>query len=550
MPLLVWQVLFFVFPLLFLVALSFWTVKNFVMSPDFDTVNWTTMYGRAVFWQAYGNTLALAATAAVLTSILAFPASYAIAFKMSDTARRWAVFLMVIPFFTSYLVRIYSWQIFLSDNGIINVILGWIGLGPYQMLNTVGATMIGYLTLAFPLVVLLQLFSLVFIDRTLIEAAHNMRCGRLRTVFEVVIPSARTGLVIAALFCFILAFGDFRQPGLSGRGGAHDPVDPDHRHHEIRPAVAPRGGHRADDDRHADGRGLRCRQICLRRGSPSDWGEVEMSGSADMNRNRAVDWALVVYVILAYAFVFAPIAASFVFSFNSDRFPSIPLGEFSLDWYRAVATDPLVWEGARNTLVVGLIVGVVSTALGFGAAYTDYRYKFAGKQVYLALALLPPTIPVIILGLAMLAYLSRINLSGNALSVIISHVVVCAPFAMAIIRLRLSQMDPALEPAAWNLGASEWMAMRHVIVPFCAPCDPGCAFHHHGGVVRRIRRGLVRLGPERDAAGQGPGLPARSGQPADQRDRHLRLHPFHDAGDPGSASAVRSRRQARQGVTP
>ena len=199
-------------------------------------------------------------------------------------------------------------------------------------------------------------------------------------------------------------------------------------------------------------------------------------GSEDINRNRGVDLALKVYVVLAYAFVFAPIAASFVFSFNSDRFPSIPLGEFSLEWYRLVAADPLVWEGLRNTLVVGVIVGVISTALGFGAAYTDYRYKFFGKQVYLALALLPPTIPVIILGLAMLAYLSRINLSGNALSVIISHVVVCAPFAMAIIRLRLSQMDPALEPAAWNLGASEWKTMRHVILPFTKPAIFGALF--------------------------------------------------------------------------
>lgn len=199
-------------------------------------------------------------------------------------------------------------------------------------------------------------------------------------------------------------------------------------------------------------------------------------GSEDINRNRGVDLALKVYVVLAYAFVFAPIAASFVFSFNSDRFPSIPLGEFSLEWYRLVAADPLVWEGLRNTLVVGVIVGVISTALGFGAAYTDYRYKFFGKQVYLALALLPPTIPVIILGLAMLAYLSRINLSGNALSVIISHVVVCAPFAMAIIRLRLSQMDPALEPAAWNLGGSEWKTMRHVIIPFTKPAIFGALF--------------------------------------------------------------------------
>lgn len=218
LPLLIWQVLFFVFPLLFLVALSFWTVKNFALRPGFDTVNWTTIYGRAVFWQAYGTTLALAAAASVLTTVLAFPAAYAIAFKLSDTARRWAVFLMVIPFFTSYLVRVYSWQIFLSDNGIFNAILGWIGLGPFAMLNTPGGTMMGYLTLSYPLVVLLQVFSLTFIDRTLIEAAHNLRCGRLRTVFEVIIPSARTGLVIAALFCFILSFGDFVSPVYLGGG--------------------------------------------------------------------------------------------------------------------------------------------------------------------------------------------------------------------------------------------------------------------------------------------------------------------------------------------
>ena len=187
------------------------------------------------------------------------------------------------------------------------------------------------------------------------------------------------------------------------------------------------------------------------------------------NSNRLIDWALKLYVLLAFAFIFAPIAASFVFSFNVDRFPSLPLGGFSTVWYEAVAADPLVWEGLRNTLVAGLVVSVLATALGFGAAYTDFRYRFFGKNLYLALALLPPTIPVVILGLAMLAFLSNINLSGAIHSVIIAHVVMCAPFAMAIVRLRLSQMDPSLEAAAWNLGASEWMAMRHVIIPFCKP---------------------------------------------------------------------------------
>lgn len=218
LPMLIWQLLFFLAPLVFLIALSFWTVRNFRMEPDFDTVNWVRMLGRGVFWDAYFRTFALAASAAVITSALAFPCSYAIAFKLSETARRWAIFLMVIPFFTSYLVRVYSWQIFLSDNGIFNALFRMIGIGPFGMLNTVFGTMIGYLTLSFPLVVLLQLFSLIFIDKTLIEAAHNLRCGRLRTVFEVIIPAAKVGLVIAALFCFILTFGDFVSPLYLGGG--------------------------------------------------------------------------------------------------------------------------------------------------------------------------------------------------------------------------------------------------------------------------------------------------------------------------------------------
>lgn len=218
LPMLVWQVMFFLAPLLFLIALSFWTVRNFRMEPNFDAVNWVWMLSRGVFWDAYLRTFALATAAAIITSAVAFPCAYAIAYKLSDTARRWAVFLMVIPFFTSYLVRIYSWQIFLSDNGIFNALFAKVGLGPFGMLNSVFGTMVGYLTLSLPLVVLLQLFSLIFVDRNLIEAAHNLRCGRLRTVFEVIVPSARVGLVIAALFCFILTFGDFVSPLYLGGG--------------------------------------------------------------------------------------------------------------------------------------------------------------------------------------------------------------------------------------------------------------------------------------------------------------------------------------------
>lgn len=188
-----------------------------------------------------------------------------------------------------------------------------------------------------------------------------------------------------------------------------------------------------------------------------------------MTANRLIAWTLRLYIVSALLFIFAPIAASFVFSFNSDRFPSLPLAHFTTDWYAVTFSDPLVLAGFRNSLIVGVIASVIATALGFGAAYADYRFRFFGKKAYLALALLPPTIPVVILGLAMLAYLSRVSLSGSVWSVALAHVVMCAPFAMAIIRLRLSQMDPSLEAAAWNLGATEWRALRTVILPFTRP---------------------------------------------------------------------------------
>ena len=162
------------------------------------------------------------------------------------------------------------------------------------------------------------------------------------------------------------------------------------------------------------------------------------------------------YLLAIFTFVFAPIVTSMVFSFNSDRFPTVPLGHFTLHWYETAFSRPEVWTAFRNSAVVALAAATLSTALGFATAYTDFRYGFRFKTAYLALALLPPTIPLVIMGLAMLAWLGRLGLSCTLPGIVIAHTVMGAPFAMAICRLRLSQMDDSLEAAAWNLGASPW----------------------------------------------------------------------------------------------
>lgn len=172
------------------------------------------------------------------------------------------------------------------------------------------------------------------------------------------------------------------------------------------------------------------------------------------------------YMLMIFVFVLAPIIASMVFSLNIDRFPSIPLTGFTTDWYNVTFTDPLVIDAFMRSLYVAVPAGILSTLLGFAAAYSDYRFSFRGKSLFNLMMLLPPTIPAVIMGLAMLSYLSRLNLAGNIYAILICHVVTGIPFAMAIIRLRLGQMDPSLEQAAWNLRATAWQTLWHVVIPF------------------------------------------------------------------------------------
>jgi len=95
-----------------------------------------------------------------------------------------------------------------------------------------------------------------------------------------------------------------------------------------------------------------------------------------MNSSRPLNYVLAAYVVLIFAFVFAPIIFSLIFSFNSQRFPTIPLGEFSTEWYEKILADPDVWEAALNSLIVSSSTAVIATFLGFCTAYSDFRYNF------------------------------------------------------------------------------------------------------------------------------------------------------------------------------
>ena len=207
-PMAIWQGVFFLAPVIFMAIMTMWTVRNFALTPDFTFDNWHKILSAPYFWDAFARSLVSSAIAAIAATFLAFPCSYYLGLWVSEGVRLLAACLIIAPFFTSFLVRAYTWRTMLGDNGVVNSALGFAGIGPWTMTNNLFGMVVGHLTLVLPLVVLLQLFSIAAIDRRLIEAAHNLGSSNLRTIDRIVIPGARNGIVLAAAFAFVLSFGD------------------------------------------------------------------------------------------------------------------------------------------------------------------------------------------------------------------------------------------------------------------------------------------------------------------------------------------------------
>ena len=211
-PVLVWQLVFFVGPLLFLVVVSFWRVQSFRLEPAFSLENWERILGAATFYKALLHTLQAAATTTVLALLIAFPAAYTIALRLQPRLRDLAIAMLVIPVFSSYMLRIYAWQIVLSPMGIANSLLGLLGIEALPLLGGAFSLQVGLLTLTLPIAVLVLSFALSGVDPSLVEAAENLGCRRLQVVAHVLLPAVRPALVLAGSTTFLLAFGDYVSP--------------------------------------------------------------------------------------------------------------------------------------------------------------------------------------------------------------------------------------------------------------------------------------------------------------------------------------------------
>ncbi|MCC0064974.1 MAG: ABC transporter permease [Defluviimonas sp.] len=172
--------------------------------------------------------------------------------------------------------------------------------------------------------------------------------------------------------------------------------------------------------------------------------------------------------LLTFIFMLAPIVVLIAFAFNSGRSTVVWTG-FSLDWFAKVWSNRHIARALNVSLVVAIASAAIATAIGALAAIAITRRQFPGRDVLGAALAAPLVLPEIVLGVALLVFMSYAGVSLGYRTMIVGHVLVSVPFATLIVRAAASSLDPQLEHAAADLGANEWQTFRMVTLPQLMP---------------------------------------------------------------------------------
>jgi spermidine/putrescine transport system permease protein len=219
LPTSVWFVVLLVIPTLLVVAYSLG--RRGVIEPirfswgDLHFSSYTTALDPN-FLPIFVRSIVYALVSTIACVLIGFPLAYWIA-RFAGRFRNVFLVLVIIPFLTSYLIRMYAWQFILQRNGLLNSVLGTIGLGDHHaFLNTHFAVILG-LTYGFlPFMILPLYASIERMDTSLVEASYDLGHGKTSTFFNVIVPTVSPGLVAGVLLVFIPAVGDYVTPALLG----------------------------------------------------------------------------------------------------------------------------------------------------------------------------------------------------------------------------------------------------------------------------------------------------------------------------------------------
>lgn len=228
-----WLAIFFAFPFLLVLKLSLsdsalamppytpqldWNrglagVQDFIAGLDFET--YARFTADRLYLDAYVSSLRIAGTATLILLLVGYPIAYGIT-RCPPRLRQMLVMAVILPFWTSFLIRIYAWIAILKPAGLLNAALGALGLPPVNLLNSEAAVLLGLVYAYLPFMVLPLYAVLERQDPRLVEAARDLGSSPIRAFWTVTFPLSVPGVAAGALLCFIPMAGEFVVPDLLG----------------------------------------------------------------------------------------------------------------------------------------------------------------------------------------------------------------------------------------------------------------------------------------------------------------------------------------------
>ena len=195
---------------------------------------------------------------------------------------------------------------------------------------------------------------------------------------------------------------------------------------------------------------------------------------------------LTFYSIVFFAFIYLPLGVVVVYSFNSNPIDMASWQSFTLNWYLGLfglrevgpslgssaiyveSTDQML-HALRNSLIVACTTTTISTTIGTATAIAMTRFRFRLRNTYQGVMMLPMMMPDIVLGIGLLIFFVTLGFKLSLLTIIIGHCTFLSSYVFIVVQARMAALDPALEEASADLGASEWVTFRKVLLPQLAP---------------------------------------------------------------------------------
>lgn len=461
LPAAFWLVVFFLAPLLMVLVVSFWERGlRGALIPAWTLENYHYVDER--YTPILERSLEIAGYTTLICLLLGYPLAFYISTRTRTWVRNLSLFLVILPFWTNFLIRTYAWRVLLGDSGVLNsLLINW-GLRsePLNILFTEKAVIVGMVYGFLPFMVLPIYASIERFDFKLVEAAHDLGANDWTAFWRIIFPITLPGVVAGIILVFIPSVGAFITPDLLGgrrglmignliqrnfRGTGHWPrgsaasialmaivmaglaiyLLSQAREQRTRTKVA-----KMDATSVAAQPTFSLAMVWDTVWVPFDWlgdqfsrlwtwlnSQFDLGDSWRRLRDQTIRWVgklgLWITPVINYAFLWLPIAILVLFSFNDSRSTGAWRG-FTTRWYVNIANN-VVGEEARfstdqmlnslqNSLIVSVSATLIATVIGTLVALALVRSQFRGKNALNGLLYLPVAIPEITQGISLLLF--------------------------------------------------------------------------------------------------------------------------------------------------